>query len=475
MSDKRPLEDEFKNSQTYKALNKLGGEALNTASKVLNEVAGEIGRNLNGNQGKNPPPPPVYPPNNNYNYNPQQPQGAPKQGSYSSNQRNPYEPPKQSRPQQPHPKQGSYNNTNNRHYDPQPGRAQTPPRQNQQTPPPNNGQNPRQSTPHNPSVNPYSATNESYYKGYPQNNSQNTPVQKKKKDKKNKKTSLLGLKIAVPIVLGILLLDLLSFLSMVGLALTAVAVIASLDFLNFITRTKEERLQPRSYLGIRITLCALAASICLTFVPQISILPVGLAAISAVATAYISRAVKIGVNKSKAKRLEYFKEKKKLEKEYKKTKVKVERTGNTDLDTMILNGNEYIEKLKIADKNIEHEGISDNIVRMEKACASIFEYIKEKPEKLSQISKFMNYYLPTTLKLLNDYHKLSLQAYKGQNVTKTMFEIEGMMNTVATAFELQLDNLFSIDSMDIQADISVFESILQQEGLHEKLNEKELK
>ena len=77
----------------------------------------------------------------------------------------------------------------------------------------------------------------------------------------------------------------------------------------------------------------------------------------------------------------------------------------------------------------------------------------------------MNYYLPTTLRLLTSYEKLSRQRVKGENIQKTMFEIEGMMETIAGAFEKQLDSLFGEDAMDIAADISVMESILKQEGL----------
>ena len=79
----------------------------------------------------------------------------------------------------------------------------------------------------------------------------------------------------------------------------------------------------------------------------------------------------------------------------------------------------------------------------------------------------MNYYLPTTLKLLTSYEELDRQAVKGENISSTMFDIEGMMETIATAFEKQLDTLFGTEAMDIQADIEVFETILTQEGLKE--------
>lgn len=148
-------------------------------------------------------------------------------------------------------------------------------------------------------------------------------------------------------------------------------------------------------------------------------------------------------------------------------------TGNPELDKIIDEGNDYIEKLKKANDAIPQEEISNSIERMEHACKGIFEYVADRPAKIPQIKKFLNYYLPTTLKLLDSYEKLSRQTVKGENISSTMFDIEGMMGTIATAFEKQLDGLFGDEAMDIQADITVFESILQQEGLKDA--EEELK
>ena len=52
--------------------------------------------------------------------------------------------------------------------------------------------------------------------------------------------------------------------------------------------------------------------------------------------------------------------------------------------------------------------------------------------------------------------------------SSTMFNIAGMMHTVADAFEKQLDSLFSDEAMDISADITVFETMLKQEGFVEE-------
>ena len=80
----------------------------------------------------------------------------------------------------------------------------------------------------------------------------------------------------------------------------------------------------------------------------------------------------------------------------------------------------------------------------------------------------MNYYLPTAIKLLETYERLDHQAVKGENIRSSMEDIDRFMYTVADAFEKQLDSLFSDEAMDISADISVFETMLKQEGLQEE-------
>lgn len=140
-------------------------------------------------------------------------------------------------------------------------------------------------------------------------------------------------------------------------------------------------------------------------------------------------------------------------------------TGNPEVDKIIDDGHEYLKQLHAANDRIPDEVMSDRIHRMEVASSDIFNYISETPAKAAQIRRFMSYYLPTTMKLLTSYEKLSRQRVKGENIQKTMFEIEGMMETIAAAFEKQLDGLFSDDAMDISADISVMESVLKQEGL----------
>lgn len=177
---------------------------------------------------------------------------------------------------------------------------------------------------------------------------------------------------------------------------------------------------------------------------------------------------RVAFPKKKEKRVKKEDLPKKQEKKKEAAPEPIKSTGNKELDKIISEGNDYIKKLREANEAIPDEGVSQSIDRMEAASKGIFEYVREHPSQIPQIRKFMNYYLPTTLKLLNSYERLSKQAVKGETISATLFDIEGMMQTIATAFEKQLDSLFSTEAMDIQADIEVFETILEQEGLKEE-------
>lgn len=146
---------------------------------------------------------------------------------------------------------------------------------------------------------------------------------------------------------------------------------------------------------------------------------------------------------------------------------KPETTGNLELDKMISDGQKAIAEMKRLDNNIADPTISAQIVRLQQLSEKIFAQVKQNPEKLPQIRKFMNYYLPTTLKILNAYDRMGEQGVSGENITSTMHKVESMMDTIIKAFEKQLDNLFGAEAMDISTDMVVLENMMAREGLTE--------
>ena len=140
-------------------------------------------------------------------------------------------------------------------------------------------------------------------------------------------------------------------------------------------------------------------------------------------------------------------------------------TGNPELDALIQDRDRAVSEMRRLNDAIEDPTLSAQIDHLEEITKKIISYVVEHPQKLSQIRKFMNYYLPTTLKLLNAYDRMGSAGVSGTNIDGTMGKIETMMDTVTKAFDKQLDALFGDEALDISTDITVMENLLAQEGL----------
>ena len=152
-----------------------------------------------------------------------------------------------------------------------------------------------------------------------------------------------------------------------------------------------------------------------------------------------------------------------------KVEEKPQTTGNAELDKMIAEGKMAISEMKRLNDSIQDETISRQIDRLETISSKIFAQVQAEPKKLPQIRKFMSYYLPTTLKLLNAYDRMGEQGVAGENISGTMKRVENMMDTIVQAFEKQLDGLFGAEALDISTDITVLENMMAREGLVEDM------
>ena len=135
---------------------------------------------------------------------------------------------------------------------------------------------------------------------------------------------------------------------------------------------------------------------------------------------------------------------------------------------MIRTGDEYIRTIREANDDIPGEVISEKLDRLEQVVRRIFESVKKHPEQKKEMDKFMDYYMPTTLKLVNAYREFDALEVKGENITNAMQEIENTLDTISRAFEKLLDDLFQDAAFDVSTDISVLQMMLAREGYKEK-------
>ncbi len=140
-------------------------------------------------------------------------------------------------------------------------------------------------------------------------------------------------------------------------------------------------------------------------------------------------------------------------------------TGNPELDGVIRDGRSSVAKIQQLNDEIPDYKLSAQLKQIEILTASIIDQVERKPDKLKEVRQFMNYYLPTTIRLLEQYVQLQNVGMKGENISEAMNKIESMLENVIVAFQKQLDSLFERDVVDITADIQVMEQMMASQGL----------
>lgn len=124
-----------------------------------------------------------------------------------------------------------------------------------------------------------------------------------------------------------------------------------------------------------------------------------------------------------------------------------------------------LTQLKALNDEILDQAVSDKIDRIAALTRDIYSFVALNPEREIEVHKFMNYYLPTTMKLLKSYSLLERQSYQGENIAASRHDIEEILGTLVHAFEKQLDQLFAADAVDISSDITVLETMIAKDGL----------
>lgn len=138
-----------------------------------------------------------------------------------------------------------------------------------------------------------------------------------------------------------------------------------------------------------------------------------------------------------------------------------------EVQKVVEQGDEYVRKIRACNDAIPGEEISAKIERIEIIVDKIFDRVEQNPASVSDIRKLMDYYLPTTVKLLEAYAQMDAQPVGGENIQTAKREIEATLDTLNIAFEKLLDSLFQKEAWDVSADISVLNTMLAQEGLKE--------
>ena len=152
----------------------------------------------------------------------------------------------------------------------------------------------------------------------------------------------------------------------------------------------------------------------------------------------------------------------------KKLKEEIDNSAKEESESTIKIGRDYIEQIKTVKNELYREEIFANLDKLENISQQILNQVEKNPQKAQEVNKFINHYLPITIKLINSYEELNNQVVQGDNIKNAKSEIEKSIELINKAFENLLDDLFEDVALDISTDISVLKTLFKQEGLGEE-------
>lgn len=151
-----------------------------------------------------------------------------------------------------------------------------------------------------------------------------------------------------------------------------------------------------------------------------------------------------------------------------KLKEEIDNLGKEEVESTIKIGRNYIEQIKDVRNVLYREEIAIKLDKLAKIADQILNQVEKNPKKTQEVNKFINHYLPITIKLINSYKELNNQLIQGDNIKNAKIEIEKSIDLINNAFENLLDDLFEDVALDISTDISVLKTLFKQEGLGEE-------
>ncbi|KHS58431.1 MULTISPECIES: 5-bromo-4-chloroindolyl phosphate hydrolysis family protein [Terrisporobacter] len=151
-----------------------------------------------------------------------------------------------------------------------------------------------------------------------------------------------------------------------------------------------------------------------------------------------------------------------------KLKEEIDNSGKEEIESTIKIGRNYIEQIKTVRNELYREEISIKLDKLVNIGDQILNYVEKNPKKTQEVNKFVNHYLPITIKLINSYKELNNQVVQGDNIKNAKIEIEKSVDLINNAFENLLDDLYEDVVLDISTDISVLKTLFKQEGLSEE-------
>ena len=138
--------------------------------------------------------------------------------------------------------------------------------------------------------------------------------------------------------------------------------------------------------------------------------------------------------------------------------------GGTDAE-IVRGCADYLRQIGRISREIKAPGVKNSVGSIIRTGGKILTAVKKNPEKIRQIRKFMQYYLPVIHKILLRYEEIEEQGLTSEESRQFMQNTEQMMQKSQVAFENKLNQLYAGEVIDTDAEIQVLDGMLRRDGL----------
>ena len=130
-----------------------------------------------------------------------------------------------------------------------------------------------------------------------------------------------------------------------------------------------------------------------------------------------------------------------------------------------------IKYLKEKIPRIDDEVVSKDLEEITKSADKIITRIEENKLKNRTATKFMDYYLPVCVKIVGRYDEIENQSLTSKDSKEFMQNTGKLLKATNKAFKKILNSLYQSDIIDADAEMKVFNTMLDADGFSESLIE----
>lgn len=108
---------------------------------------------------------------------------------------------------------------------------------------------------------------------------------------------------------------------------------------------------------------------------------------------------------------------------------------------------------------VEDDKIKEDVEQISDVSTKILAAVSQKPKKVTQVFNFYDYYMNLILRILERYVQLNKKEEKNHNEKKFLNNVDNYLDNIKLQFDKQLDNMYKTSTIDIDAEIALFEKV----------------